>query len=69
MVWFPTSKSRLYQNEDFGLVGAVADLIEAGRGVLRSPAVRGKRVGAKGGTAAAWTLPPDPRSGRERGKG
>jgi len=30
MVWFPTSAGRFYQNEDFGLVGAVADLIEAG---------------------------------------
>jgi len=30
MVWFPTSKGRFYQAEDFGLVGAVADLIEGG---------------------------------------
>ncbi len=30
MVWFPTSGGRFYQNEDFGLVGAVTDLIEAG---------------------------------------
>jgi esterase/lipase superfamily enzyme len=30
MVWFPTSMGRFYQNEDFGLIGAVADLIEAG---------------------------------------
>jgi esterase/lipase superfamily enzyme len=31
MIWFPTSQGRFYQNEDFGLVGAVADHIEAGR--------------------------------------
>ena len=31
MIWFPTSKGRFYQNEDFGLVGAVADLVEDGR--------------------------------------
>ena len=31
MIWFPTSKGRFYQNEDFGLIGSVADLIEAGR--------------------------------------
>jgi esterase/lipase superfamily enzyme len=30
MIWFPTSKGRFYQNEDFGLIGAVADLIEGG---------------------------------------
>jgi esterase/lipase superfamily enzyme len=30
MVWFPTSQGRFYQNEDFGLIGAVADLLEAG---------------------------------------
>jgi esterase/lipase superfamily enzyme len=30
MVWFPTSQGRFYGYEDFGLVGAVADLIEAG---------------------------------------
>ena len=30
MIWFPTSVGRFYQNEDFGLIGAVADLIEAG---------------------------------------
>lgn len=30
MIWFPTSKGRFYQNEDFGLIGSVADLIEAG---------------------------------------
>jgi len=30
MLWFPTSMGRFYQNEDFGLVGAVGDLIEAG---------------------------------------
>ncbi len=30
MIWFPTSVGRFYQNEDFGLVGAVADLIEGG---------------------------------------
>ncbi len=30
MIWFPTSYGRFYQNEDFGLVGAVADHIEAG---------------------------------------
>ncbi|HTD51826.1 MAG TPA: esterase, partial [Thermoanaerobaculia bacterium] len=23
MIWFPTSKGRFYQNEDFGLIGAV----------------------------------------------
>ena len=30
MIWFPTSVGRFYQNEDFGLVGAVADLVEGG---------------------------------------
>jgi esterase/lipase superfamily enzyme len=30
MIWFPTSAGRFYQNEDFGLVGAVGDLIDAG---------------------------------------
>ena len=30
MIWFPTSEGRFYQNEDFGLVGAVGDLIEGG---------------------------------------
>jgi esterase/lipase superfamily enzyme len=31
MIWFPTSVGRFYQNEDFGLVGAVGDLIERGQ--------------------------------------
>jgi esterase/lipase superfamily enzyme len=31
MIWFPTSKGRFYQNEDFGLVAAVGDLIDEGR--------------------------------------
>jgi esterase/lipase superfamily enzyme len=31
MIWYPTSNSHFFENEDFGLVGAVADLIEAGR--------------------------------------
>src|SRR6266705_1951398 len=31
MIWFPTSVGRFYQNEDFGLIGAVADHIDAGR--------------------------------------
>ncbi|MCA1582947.1 MAG: esterase [Acidobacteria bacterium] len=31
MIWFPTSMGRFYQNEDFGLVAAVADRIDAGR--------------------------------------
>jgi esterase/lipase superfamily enzyme len=31
MVWFPTSKGTFHENEDFGLVGAVADHVEAGR--------------------------------------
>ena len=30
MIWFPTSAGRFYQNEDFGLVGAVGDLIDGG---------------------------------------
>jgi esterase/lipase superfamily enzyme len=30
MIWFPTSAGKFYQNEDFGLVGAVRDLIEGG---------------------------------------
>ena len=30
MVWFPTSGGRFYQNEDFSLIGAVADLIAGG---------------------------------------
>ncbi len=30
MIWFPTSQGRFYQNEDFGLIGAVGDLIEGG---------------------------------------
>jgi len=33
MIWFPTSRGRFYQYEDFGLIGAVADLID--RGVIR----------------------------------
>ena len=37
MIWFPTSKGSFYQYEDFGLVGAVADLDRGGRdpGLLR----------------------------------
>ena len=31
MIWFPTSKGRFYQYEDFGLVAAVSDLIDEGR--------------------------------------
>ncbi len=31
MIWFPTSKGSFYQNEDFGLVGAVGDHLDAGR--------------------------------------
>ncbi len=31
MIWFPTSVGRFYQNEDFGLVGAVGDLVAGGR--------------------------------------
>ena len=31
MIWFPTSVGRFYQNEDFGLVGAVGDLIAEGK--------------------------------------
>jgi esterase/lipase superfamily enzyme len=30
MIWFPTSKGRFYQYEDFGLIGTVSDLIEGG---------------------------------------
>ena len=30
MIWYPTSFGRFYENEDFGLVGAVADRIDAG---------------------------------------
>jgi esterase/lipase superfamily enzyme len=30
MIWFPTSQGRFYQNEDFGLVGAVADRVDDG---------------------------------------
>src|SRR5512145_894040 len=30
MIWFPTSYGRFYQNEDFGLVGAVGDMVEGG---------------------------------------
>ena len=30
MIWFPTSKGTFHENDDFGLVGAVADLIEQG---------------------------------------
>lgn len=30
MIWFPTSQGRFYQYEDFGLIGAIADLIEGG---------------------------------------
>jgi esterase/lipase superfamily enzyme len=30
MLWFPTSQGRFFQNEDSGLVGAVADLIDGG---------------------------------------
>jgi esterase/lipase superfamily enzyme len=31
MIWFPTSGGRFFEDEDFGLVGAVADHLEAGR--------------------------------------
>jgi esterase/lipase superfamily enzyme len=31
MIWFPTSGGRFFENEDFGLVGAVADHLESGR--------------------------------------
>jgi esterase/lipase superfamily enzyme len=31
MIWFPTSNGRFFQYEDFGLIGAVGDWIEAGR--------------------------------------
>lgn len=31
MIWFPTSQGRFFQNEDFGLVGAVGDLVEEGQ--------------------------------------
>jgi esterase/lipase superfamily enzyme len=31
MVWFPTSKGTFHENEDFGLVGAVGDHVDAGR--------------------------------------
>ncbi len=30
MIWFPTSNGRFYQSEDFGLIGAVSDLIDGG---------------------------------------
>ncbi|MGI0149462.1 MAG: esterase family protein [Thermoplasmata archaeon] len=30
MIWFPTSFGRFFENEDFGLIGAVGDLIEGG---------------------------------------
>jgi esterase/lipase superfamily enzyme len=31
MIWFPTSVGRFYQNEDFGLIAAVGDLIDGGK--------------------------------------
>jgi esterase/lipase superfamily enzyme len=31
MIWFPTSAGRYFQNEDFGLIGAVGDMIGSGR--------------------------------------
>jgi esterase/lipase superfamily enzyme len=31
MIWFPTSYAHFYENEDFGLIGAVGDLIDGGR--------------------------------------
>ena len=31
MIWFPTSVGRFYQNEDFGLIAAVGDLIDGGQ--------------------------------------
>lgn len=31
MIWFPTSQGRFYQNEDFGLIGSVADWIGEGK--------------------------------------
>jgi esterase/lipase superfamily enzyme len=34
VILFPTSRGRFYQNEDFGLVGAIADRIDAGRYVV-----------------------------------
>lgn len=30
MIWFPTSFGHFFENEDFGLIGAVADRIDAG---------------------------------------
>jgi esterase/lipase superfamily enzyme len=30
MIWFPTSLGRFFQYEDFGLIGAIGDLIESG---------------------------------------
>ena len=30
MIWFPTSFGHFFENEDFGLIGAVADLIDGG---------------------------------------
>lgn len=34
VILFPTSQGRFYQNEDFGLVGAMADRVDAGRYVI-----------------------------------
>jgi esterase/lipase superfamily enzyme len=34
VILFPTSRGRFYQNEDFGLVGALGDRIDAGRYVV-----------------------------------
>ena len=31
MIWFPTSVGRFYQNEDFGLIASVGDLIDGGQ--------------------------------------
>jgi esterase/lipase superfamily enzyme len=31
MIWFPTSQGRFFQDEDFGLVGAVGDHLDEGR--------------------------------------
>jgi esterase/lipase superfamily enzyme len=31
VILFPTSRGRFYQNEDFGLIGAMADRVDAGR--------------------------------------
>ena len=37
LILFPTSFGRYFQNKDFGLVGAVADFVDAGKVTVYGP--------------------------------